>query len=335
MKKNINLKVLLCLAVTLCTIFVMFSACTETGENQTSEPSADIYADPTEKATIVPITLAPSFSTPCPTPPAEATHDVELLSTFFDTPSKVEGKTNGELLFKNYNSDNPYTWHVHNEAEHEAYVEDLHDDDQYGGEEDDEFLFWIRGDNGHRDYNGYVEKIDSSFLWGEKILNFGGTLLLDGFNFLERLKLYRLSADELRITGCENLRYIYIANYEISERWIKAFDKVYIDGRCYECDCRPCAKEFRLINRYPEIHRDFDITVIADGDGLVSVQMMPCEGNTNVYIEAVANVGSHFVGWYDEGGRLISENEKFMLTEWNQFEDFNDIATYTARFEKN
>ncbi len=322
MKKNNAFRSILCGLILLCTVFMIFSACTETGENQTSEPSADVFADPTEKATIVPITLQPVSPAP-PTPEPVLTHDYEMLKAFFDMPSKVEGKTNGELIFRNYESGNPYSWYVYNDLEH------------YQLDDTDEFIPWATDGGSSRYYSGNIKEIATGFLKDEQMLNCSGTLLLDGLEHLESIKLFNVSADELIVTNCDKLTHVYLSSGYHEEDYHPYFDKICIDARLWACYSVPCAREFGLINSYPEQHRDFDITVIADGDGLVCVVQEMDTNYDHVLVWAKANEGSHFVGWYDEEGRLVSEDEKFMLTEWDQFEDFNDIATYTAKFEKN
>lgn len=296
-----NIKAIFGFILALCMLIAAFAACKgpeQSLENETAQPTLEATAEPT-------------------TAPDEASlHDIEMLREFFDTPSKVEGKTNGQLLFENYDSTDPKTWFL---------SDGVTDSPDLPGE----FIYW----KGWTEYNeviDYLCKISTNFLVLEnKVLNFGGTLKIDGCEYLDSISLSNITADELIITNCkENIDVDIMDSNSNTE-----FNMVLIDIYNFSSYAMPCAKEYRLVLIYDEYNFDINITALADGDGLVCVSSEFEEGGNYLFIRAEASEGSHFVGWYDIDGNLVTDSKNFRIADWSTSIGISETATYTAKFE--
>ena len=261
---------------------------------------------------IDPAVTASPAPTEAPTPgPTEASavpegyneHDYLALLAFLETES--EGKTNGERLNPSYRKENPATW-------------------TYKRWDDTcELAKW--------DEEGYLTEVYALV----ESYELAGTLDLSGCERLDEVSLSSESKLALDVTDCPLKKGVLLRNYGEIEllsdpivtpclnvspgiahlHWIAVPDEA-VNGNFY----------------------DFELELLTEGKGTVGINMHEVIGSHEFWFSASAASGWHFVGWYDENGQVVSQNETLDLSQsgMTHAEGGRIVGSYsfTARFEE-
>lgn len=291
-------------AVTL--VLAALTACTNHGmidptqssdaaitEKLTAEPTVEPTAEPTAEPDVTASPLGIKYNE----------YEMNELRKFLDTPIGVEDYTNGELLTRNYVSEDPSTW------------------------ANDEILFllvyWTEAGN-LRSFKVHFN--DPPIAPAPDVMQkISGNITFTGFDELWSINLVSVSCDELLIENCSALEYMHLRNSE--------FKKIYIVSDIMDLTGWVQTEEFYWKCNSQLHNCIFEISLTTSGDGRVSCIKYCDEDRDHVFIEANAMDGSKFIGWYDEDGTLISTEGRIELSS-DEMGGCQGVFNYTARFEE-
>ena len=281
------------------------AACTtEVGNDPTQAPTAEPEAIVTDtpEAIVTDTPEAIVTDTPEPEPSASSVvydeYELAELLKFMESVGVISDRVNGALICPGYDADDPTTWVV----------------------EDRPLIRWTE--------DGHVAAFILSFgdhQYNKPLMYLGGSLALNGFDELEIFDSISTYYDELTVTDCNKLLYIDISGSE--------FKKVYLAANLECLTGLAYAEDFYWDCNY-NLNCDFELTLKASGNGLVGCSKYGDEDRDFVFINARANAGSTFVGWYDEEGNLVS-TERVLEISSDEMNGCVGTFNYTARFEKN
>ena len=238
--------------------------------------------------------------------------ECEILRKFFDTPSGVEGLSNGKLLNPGYVSDDPSTWKSYEDREL------LKDGDIFMN------ILWSN--------TGHV--VTMAFgRWGEDfkvsyfpIVPLGGELIIDGFSELAYCRIKKSSFDKVVIRNCPKMEYLYL-DYDSIPYVDVCYNSAY--GSDFDSNATyihwKCDGEFDI----------FDVTACAEDNGSKGSVSCSSVGDTHEVLFSVTAKpleGYKFVGWYDENGNLISTDLRYYITPTKDTGSIVGTHNFTARF---
>ena len=272
----------------------------------TTEPEAIVTDTPEPIVTDTPEAIVTDTPEPEPSASSVVYNEYELaeLLKFMQTDSVISDRVNGALLCPDYDANDPTTWVV----------------------EDRPLIRWTE--------DGHVESFslcfgnslsNEDYLFHRTLMYLGGSLALNGFDELTWLSSVSVYFDELIIQDCNALTEVWIFGSEFKKVHFEA-DIALLRGNVY-------AEDFYWDCNY-NLNCDFELTLKASGNGLVGCNKYGDEDRDFVFINARANAGSTFVGWYDEEGNLVS-TERVLEISSDEMNGCVGTFNYTARFEKN
>ena len=282
----------------------LIACTTEVGNDPTQAPTAEPEAIVTDtpEAIVTDTPEAIVTDTPEPEPSASSVvyDEFELaeLLKFMQTDSVISDRVNGDLLCPDYDANDPTTWVVEGRP----------------------LIRWTE--------DGHVAAFILSFgdhQYNKPLMYLGGSLALNGFDELEIFDSISTYYDELTVTDCNKLLYIDISGSE--------FKKVYLAANLECLTGLAYAEDFYWDCNY-NLNCDFELTLKASGNGLVGCNKYGDEDRDFVFINARANAGSTFVGWYDEHGNLISTERWFEISS-DEMNGCVGTFDYYAHFEEN
>ncbi|MCI7012644.1 MAG: hypothetical protein MR899_02720 [Clostridium sp.] len=287
------------------------AACTtEVGNDPTQAPTAEPEAIVTDTPEPI-VTDTPEAivtDTPEPEPSASSVvydeYELAELLKFMESVGVISDRTNGALICPDYDADDPTTWVVEGRPL-VGWTEDGHV----------ECFSLVFGDS----------LTFGDYLYGRTLMYLGGSLALNGFDELTWLSSVSVYFDELTIQDCNSLTEVWIFGSEFKKVHFEA-DIALLRGNVY-------AGEFYWRCNDVVANCLFELSLSASGDGLVGCNKYGDEDRDFVFINARANAGSTFVGWYDEEGNLVS-TERVLEISSDEMNGCVGTFNYTARFEK-
>ena len=289
----------------------LIACTTEVGNNPTqaptTEPEAIVTDTPEPIVTDTPEAIV--TDTPEPEPSASSVvydeYELSELLKFMESVGVISDRTNGALICPGYVADDPTTWVI----------------------EGMPFVRWTK--DGHVEYFSLAFGYSLTFgdyLYDRPLMYLGGSLVFDGFDEMISLSSAYVYCDELIVQNCNALREVWIRGSE--------FNKVHLEADIKLLYGNVCAREFFWWCNDVEASCIFNLTLTAFGNGLVGCYRYGDGDRDFVFINARANAGSTFVGWYDEHGNLISTERWFEISS-DEMNGCVGTFNYTARFEKN
>ncbi len=286
---------------------IVGAACTKPGnqelhstpETSTTEPTSIQTEEPTQTPKLTP------KPTPEPTPPFTALvpenteldeHDFNAVRSFLELKDE-NGVRNGEKLNEWYDPDDPTTWWIPRDPPSEYPTYDL-----------------VQWNDSGRLYSFSVGDID-----------FYGALDLSGASELQLLYIRGTHIESVNIEGCDELFELSIRN---NPNNIELVPK---EIACYRAWFLNCG--------FKELHWAcimidsvyVDVSLKAEEGG--SVGLLGDDGDIFIlYIDAYPDEGKTFVGWFDDDGNLISNEESYRIDVDSMPEELRTFK-YTARFE--
>ena len=304
-------RILALLFASILALTPLLACTTEVGLDPTQAPTAEpetIVTDTPEP--IVTDTPEPIVTdTPEPEPSASSVvyneYELAELLKFMESVGVISDRVNGALICANYDANDPTTWVI----------------------EDRPLVGWTE--------DGNVESFSLCFgnsltredyLYGRTLMYLGGSLALYGFDELAFLSSAYVYCDELIVRDCDALTEVWIIG--------SGFQKVHLEADIKLLYGNVCAREFFWWCNDVEASCIFNLTLTAFGNGLVGCYRYGDGDRDFVFINARANAGSTFVGWYDEHGNLISTEGWFEISS-DEMNGCVGTFDYYARFEKN
>ena len=273
----------------------------------TTEPEAIVTDTPEPIVTDTPEAIV--TDTPEPEPSASSVvydeYELSELLKFMESVGVISDRTNGALICPGYDADDPTTWVVEGRPL-VGWTEDGHVES---------FSLCFGNSLSNEDY-----------LFHRTLMYLGGSLALNGFDELTWLSSVSVYFDELIIQDCNALTEVWIFGSEFKKVHFEA-DIALLRGNVY-------AGEFYWRCNDVVANCLFELSLSASGDGLVGCNKYGDEDRDFVFINARANAGSTFVGWYDEEGNLVS-TERVLEISSDEMNGCVGTFNYTARFEKN
>ncbi len=278
---------------------IVGAACAKPG-NQELHGTPEPTAIPTDKPTPT------STSTPAPTknPPYSLTlpdcelntHDLNAVRSFLEIKDE-NGVRNGEKLNEWYDPDDPTTWWIPRDPPSEYPTYDLVQWNDFG-----------------QLYSFSVEGID-----------FYGFLDLSGVSELQFLYIHDTHIESVNIEGCDELLELSIRNnpnnIELSPKEIACYRAWFLD-----CGFKELHWACIMIDSVY-----VDVSLKAEGGG--SVGLLGDDGDSfDLCIFADPDEGKTFVGWFDDEGNLISNEESYRIDVASIPKELRTFK-YTARFE--
>ena len=269
--------------------------------------TTEVGLDPTQAPTDEPETIV--TDTPEPEPSASSVvydeYELSELLKFMEAVGVISDRVNGALICPGYDADDPTTWLVEG-MPIVGWTEDGHVES---------FSLCFGNSLSNEDY-----------LFHRTLMYLGGSLALNGFDELTWLSSVSVYFDELIIQDCNSLTEVWIFGSEFKKVHFEA-DIALLRGNVY-------AGEFYWRCNDVVANCLFELSLSASGDGLVGCNKYGDEDRDFVFINARANAGSTFVGWYDEEGNLVS-TERVLEISSDEMNGCVGTFNYTARFEKN
>ena len=280
------------------------AACTtEVGNDPTQAPTAEPEAIVTDTPEAI------VTDTPEPEPSASSVvydeYELSELLKFMESVAVISDRTNGALICPDYDADDPTTWVVEGRPL-VGWTEDGHV----------ECFSLVFGDS----------LTFGDYLYGRPLMYLGGSLVFDGFDEMISLSSAYVYCDELIVQNCNALREVWIRGSE--------FNKVHLEADIKLLYGNVCAREFFWWCNDVEASCIFNLTLTAFGNGLVGCYRYGDGDRDFVFINARANAGSTFVGWYDEHGNLISAERWFEISS-DEMNGCVGTFDYYAHFEEN
>lgn len=287
---------------------------------------------PTEAPTEVP-TQGPSPGVSCPPVSELNEHDYNAVRSFLEIKDE-NGVRNGEKMNEYYDPDDPTTWFCWGSVLHEAegnvpiaafnengrllqfYIPWQQDGDKPGYRENT-FYDLV----GKLDLSGCEELISVSCKWC-------GITALD---------VTGCNEPEIDVSYCEQLE-------EVLPETIEAFHISIYANKLRRLHWVSVPKEHEEFcyggEPYYLNNFDFDLTVVADGDGNVGINNFYATdwSVTHFGVELAANWDREdenikFLGWYDKDGKLVSSNHLMMLPMDEETGLIQGTFYYVAKFE--
>ena len=297
-------KILALLFASILALTPLAACTTEVGldptQAPTDEPETIVTDTPEPIVTDMPEAIV--TDTPEPEPSASSVvydeYELSELLKFMEAVGVISDRTNGALICPGYDADDPTTWVV----------------------EDRPLIRWTE--------DGHVAAFILSFgdhQYNKPLMYLGGSLALNGFDELTWLSSVSVYFDELIIQDCNALTEVWIFGSEFKKVHFEA-DIALLRGNVY-------AEDFYWDCNY-NLNCDFELTLKASGNGLVGCNKYGDEDRDFVFINARANAGSTFVGWYDEHGNLISTERWFEISS-DEMNGCVGTFDYYAHFEEN
>lgn len=304
-------RILALLFASILALTPLIACTTEVGNDPTQAPTTEPEAIVTDTPeAIVTDTPEPIVTdTPEPEPSASSVvydeYELSELLKFMEAVGVISDRTNGALICPDYDADDPTTWLVC----------------------DQPLITWTE--------DGHVESFslcfgnslsNEDYLYGRTLMYLGGSLALNGFDELTWLSSVSVYFDELTIQDCNSLTEVWIFGSEFKKVHFEA-DIALLRGNVY-------AEDFYWRCNDVVANCLFELSLSASGDGLVGCNKYGDEDRDFVFINARANAGSKFVGWYDEEGNLVS-TERVLEISSDEMNGCVGTFNYTARFEEN
>ena len=209
--------------------------------------------------------------------------------------SEYAGMKRGEVLFENYDPEDPQTWHGGGYSD-------------WDGEEIG--FFFTRG------YSEYY--LSSVNIYGA---GFSGVLDLSGCYRLRSLDCSFNGFTELNLSQCWDLRSLFCPFNSLSELELSGCNIYYL-----LCEGNP-------LTRISGIYELLLCEVRAEGFGYISLTHW--HGDGSLYASPRHGYEEYFLGWYTEDGELISDELELMLSEiWDpwEWEIYYDCDEIIAKF---
>lgn len=302
-------KILALLFASILALTPLAACTTEVGNDPTQAPTAEpesIVTD-TPEPIVTDTPEAIVTDTPEPEPSASSVvydeYELSELLKFMEAVGVISDRVNGALICPDYDADDPTTWVVEG-MPLVGWTEDGHVES---------FSLCFGNSLSNEDY-----------LFHRTLMYLGGSLALNGFDELTWLSSVSVYFDELIIQDCNALTEVWIFGSEFKKVHFEA-DIALLRGNVY-------AEDFYWDCNY-NLNCDFELTLKASGNGLVGCNKYGDEDRDFVFINARANAGSRFVGWYDEEGNLVS-TERVLEISSDEMNGCVGTFNYTARFEK-
>lgn len=299
------MKRILAVLITLCIVATAFAACAnETSGNPSANPSQQVDNSTLVPKTLKPIITEPPTQEPEPTP-AYNEAEIGYLTSFFDGLCE-DGESFGSHIFDAYESDNPDTWTCEDNPNY--YVSLVWTDHPAGKQLS---RLYIQEKVSPSDQVITPYKLDRSLVFfGDKGISTSSqqsTLYL--FGDLEYLWIDNLELHSISIYGCDKLQHIALSKCTVNSFEWQA---------THHCDVHsPYAQEINIDFvdcGYNDNKYEIELTVGGNRQGSVQFSTIGDEHYALVYIEARANEGSKFVGWYDLEGNLVSTEQSLELS---------------------
>ena len=251
----------------------------------TSAPA--VTQTPTEEA---PADTPAPTAAPSPVPEGFYNrNDLDQILAFLEY-TDIEGVSNGKKLFTDYDKNDPTTWEQLDSMGRRISYVDWSENGRISG------IY-------HTNINDYSEN-----------LVLAGNLVLSGLSELKNVTLYGVTFDSLSITNCPKLLGCGVNSTTFtSELYYGSYTNVFLSSerRCFVS----ASGENTLGNEFVTENMRFTIDVFTDGGGYVSANGYMDEHYYVVEISAKPYEGCRFVGWYDEDGELVSEEEIYELND--------------------
>ena len=304
-------KILALLFASILALTPLAACTTEVGldptQAPTDEPETIVTDTPEPIVTDMPEAIV--TDTPEPEPSASSVvydeYELSELLKFMEAVGVISDRVNGALICPGYDADDPTTWLVEG-MPIVGWTEDGHVES---------FSLCFGNSLSNEDY-----------LFHRTLMYLGGSLALNGFDELTWLSSVSVYFDELIIQDCNSLTEVWIFGSEFKKVHFEA-DIALLRGNVY-------AGEFYWRCNDVVANCLFELSLSASGDGLVGCNKYGDEDRDFVFINARANAGSTFVGWYDEEGNLVS-TERVLEISSDEMNGCVGTFNYTARFEKN
>ena len=304
-------KILALLFASILALTPLAACTTEVGldptQAPTDEPETIVTDTPEPIVTDMPEAIVTDTPEPKPSASSVVYDEYELseLLKFMEAVGVISDRVNGALICPGYDADDPTTWLVEG-MPIVGWTEDGHVES---------FSLCFGNSLSNEDY-----------LFHRTLMYLGGSLALNGFDELTWLSSVSVYFDELIIQDCNSLTEVWIFGSEFKKVHFEA-DIALLRGNVY-------AGEFYWRCNDVVANCLFELSLSASGDGLVGCNKYGDEDRDFVFINARANAGSTFVGWYDEEGNLVS-TERVLEISSDEMNGCVGTFNYTARFEKN